>query len=310
MQNVRVEQWLKTERRIEAAPVIVDEVVYATCHDHHLVALDRATGRESWRWAAAHHIEVSPLVSPDHTLIFVADHAAQGGTLTALERPLTAGELAARGRWREAAEQYAADQLGLQHARALMEYARQIERDGSSAEAGSIWEQAAQLFSAENERELQQTCQREAARCRQQPILSVDVKYGTLHQDEWSQLDFSVTNTGFGPARSVIIHAEGDQGDQFEGQVMATQRIVTLAVGRSQTDHLDVKPRAIGRVPLRLRVEYLDRTGAAHSFKHTLYVDVAPFGTAVSRGGGVDINAQNVTIYGDVIGHDKPNEPR
>jgi hypothetical protein len=236
---------------------------------------------------------------PDQALIVTADHA---GRVTALERPLNADELAARGRWREAAEQYAADQRGLPQAAALIEYARQLERDQRLEEAGSIWEQAAQLFSAENERDRMQNCQREAARCRQQPILSVDVKYGGLRQGEWSQLDFSVTNIGFGPARNVIVHAEGDQ---FEGQVTATRRITTLPVGRSQIDQLDVKPRAVGRVPLRLKVEYADRTGAIQSFKHTLYVDVAPFAATAARSGGIDINAQNLTIYGDVTGRDK-----
>ena len=299
VQTGHVEQWLKTERRIEAAPVIAGAVVYAACHDHHLVALDRATGRELWRWAAAQRIEISPLVVPDQALIVVAD---QAGHVTALERPLNADELAARGRWREAAEQYAADQRGLPQAAALTEYARQLEHDQRLEEAGSIWEQAAQLFSAENERDRMQNCQREAARCRQQPILSVDVKYGGLRQDEWSQLNFSVTNIGFGPARNVIIHAEGDQ---FEGQVTATRSITTLPVGRSQIDQLDVKPRAVGRVPLRLNVEYTDRTGAIQSFKHTLYVDVTPFAATTARSGGIDINAQNVTIYGDVTGRDK-----
>jgi outer membrane protein assembly factor BamB len=299
VQTGRVDQWLQTERRVEAAPVIAGDVVYVTCHDHHLYALDRATGRESWRWAAAQRIELPPLVVADQALIVVAAHA---GHVTVLERPLNADELAARGRWREAAEQYAADQHGLPQAAALTEYARQLEHERRLEEAGSIWEQAAQIFSAENERDRMQNCQREAARCRQQPILSVDVKYGGLRQDEWSQLNFSVTNIGFGPARNVIIHAEGDQ---FEGQVMATRSITTLPVGRSQIDQLDVKPRAVGRVPLRLNVEYADRTGAFQSFNHTLYVDVTSFTATTARSGGIDINAQNVTIYGDVIGRDK-----
>jgi hypothetical protein len=304
VQTGRADQWLKTERRIEAAPVIYGDVIYVTCHDHYLYALDRAAGRELWHWAAAQRIELPPLVMADQALIIAADHA---GHVTALERPLNADELAARGRWREAAERYAAEQRGLQQAAALTEHARQLERDQRLAEAGAIWEQAAQLYSAENERDRMQECQREAARCRQQPILSVDVKYGVLRQDEWSQLNFSITNIGFGPARNVIIHAEGDQ---FEGQVTATRSITTLPVGRSQIDQLDVKPRAVGRVPLRLNVEYTDRTGAIQSFKHTLYVDVTPLTSTTARSGGIDINAQNVTIYGDVIGRDKSSLAR
>ena len=109
-------------------------------------------------------------------------------------------------------------------------------------------------------------------RCWQLPVLSIEIQARDLHVDEWSAVDLTVRNEGFGPAHNIIIHAEGDQ---FAGRVMETQRIATLPIGRTQTDRLDVKPREIGRVPLRLRFEYADRRGTLHSLKHTLYVDVA-----------------------------------
>jgi hypothetical protein len=108
--------------------------------------------------------------------------------------------------------------------------------------------------------------------CWQLPVLSIEIQARDLHVDEWSAVDLTVRNDGFGPAHNIIIHAEGDQ---FAGRVMETQRITKLQVGRTQTDRLDVKPREVGRVPLRLRFEYADRRGAVHSLKHTLYVDVA-----------------------------------
>ncbi len=298
VQTGRAEQWLKTGRRIEAAPIIADDVMYVTCHDHHLYALDRATGRELWRWAAAQRIEISPLVLPDHSLIVVADHT---GRVTALRRPLTADELAQAGRWAEAAEAYAAAGQPAKQAEALAEYARQLESQGDAEQAGSIWEQAAQLFTQLEQMERAQACQREMLRCRQLPVLAVEIQARDLHVDEWSAVELTVRNEGYGPAHNIIIHAEGDQ---FAGRVMETQRITTLQVGRTQTNRLDVKPREVGRVPLRLRFEYADRRGTAHSLKHTLYVDVArPAITGRSR--GVQIGADEADIGGDVVGRDK-----
>ncbi len=297
VQTDRVEPWLKTERRIEAAPVVAGDVVYVTCHDHHLYALDRATGRELWRWAAAQRIEISPLVLPDQALIVVADH---GGQVTALRLPLTADQLTRAGRWAEAAEAYAVAGQPDQQAEALINYARQLEEQGNAEQAGSIWEQAAQLFTQLDQAERAQVCQREASRCWQLPVLAVDIQARNLRLDEWAAVDLTVRNDGYGPAHNVIIHAEGDQ---FAGEVMRTQRLITLQVGRTQTDRLDVKPREVGRVPLRLRFEYVDRRGTTHSLKHTLYVDVARPAVPTR---GVNLGAErDVDVVGDVVRRDK-----
>ena len=299
VQTGHVEQWLKTERRIEAAPVIADEVVYVTCHDHHLYALDRTTGRELWRWAAAQRIEIPPLVVSGSGID--RRGGSRSGQMTVLRLPLTAEQLAQAGRWAEAAEAYAAAGQLAQQAEALIEYARQVENQGNAEQAGSIWEQAAQLFTQLEQLERAQACQREMLRCWQLPVLSIEIQARDLHVDEWSAVDLTVRNDGFGPAHNIIIHAEGDQ---FAGRVMETQRITTLPVGRTQTDHLDVKAREVGRVPLRLRFEYADRRGTLHSLKHTLYVDVARPSIPM-RGGGVQVSAQEVGIGGDVVGRDK-----
>jgi outer membrane protein assembly factor BamB len=296
-QTDHVEQWLKTERRIKAAPVIVGDVVYVTCHDHHLYALDSATGRELWRRAATQRIEIAPLILPDQALIVVADH---GGQVTALRLPLTAEQLAQAGRWAEAAQAYAATGQLANQAEALIEHARQLESQGDAEQAGSIWEQAAQRFTQLDQPERAQACQNEVLRCWHFPVLTVEIQAHDLRVDEWSAVDLMVRNDGYGPAHNIIIHAEGDQ---FTGRVMETREIVTLHVGRTQTDQLDVKPREVGRVPLRLRFEYADRRGTVHSLKHTLYVDVAR--PATSTRGGVHIDSEQTDIGGDVVGRDK-----
>ena len=286
----------RTDRRIEAMPLVVNDVVYAAGHDHRLYALEASTGRELWRWAAAQRIETSPLVLPDQALIVVADHA---GHVTAVRRPLTADELAQAGRWAEAAEAYAAAGQLVRQAEAWAEYARQLQGRGEAEQAGSIWEQAAQLFTQLEQLERAQACQREVLRCWQLPVLAVEIQARDLHVDEWSAVDLTVRNEGYGPAHNIIIRAEGDQ---FAGRVMETQRIATLNVGRTQTDQLDVKPREAGRVPLRLRFEYVDRRGAAHSLKHTLYVDVARPAIWMRD---VPIGSEQTDRSGDVVGRDQ-----
>ncbi|MGC9395150.1 MAG: PQQ-binding-like beta-propeller repeat protein [Anaerolineae bacterium] len=138
---------LATERRITAAPVVVGGVVYATCHDHHLYALDAATGKELWRYAMERRIEVSPLVlSTDTTeavfsaqsgetveaLALVADAE---GNIAALARPLSAVEHEVAGHWREAASAYA--ELGQFARRAAL-----LEGHGQPGEAARLWEAA------------------------------------------------------------------------------------------------------------------------------------------------------------------------
>jgi len=150
-----------TERRITAAPVVAGGVVYAACRDHHLYALDAATGRELWRYEAGRRIEVSPVVAicgePARPCILVAD---QGGTLTAVARPLSAGEHAAASHWVEAASAYAAlgqftrgAQLLEAHgepfkAAELWKAAGEQERAALQYEAAGAWQQAAELWSA------------------------------------------------------------------------------------------------------------------------------------------------------------------
>jgi hypothetical protein len=80
------------ERGLVAAPVVAGRTVYAASRDHYLYALDAASGQEAWRYQVEHRIEVPPLIiAGPRPMAVVAD---QGGTLTALHRPLSAPEQA------------------------------------------------------------------------------------------------------------------------------------------------------------------------------------------------------------------------
>ncbi|MCP4592337.1 MAG: hypothetical protein GY842_16515 [bacterium] len=90
--------------------------------------------------------------------------------------------------------------------------------------------------------------------------------------ETWSKLELIVHNEGYGPARNLVIRASGDE---FEGQVMRTQRITTLRAGRNRTEQLDIRPLEHGStVPLRVQVEYLDRSDRKHCHEHTIYIAV------------------------------------
>jgi outer membrane protein assembly factor BamB/tetratricopeptide (TPR) repeat protein len=324
------EVWISpTLRRIAAAPVAVEDVVYAVCHDHHLYALDAATGQELWRYEIERRIEVSPILAdcgePVKPCVLIVD---RGGTLTAVARPLNVEEYEAAGYWDAAASGYAdlgqikrgaelleahgeprgaaemwraAGELEraaaqyelagawkqaaelwlnlgrpLKEAEALEKYARSLELESearSAEECAATWDAAAQAFGVEGEAGRAQICWREAARCLQQPVITLDVQHEELVLEKWSRLRFIARNDGYGPARNLTIRASGDE---FEGQVMDTQQIPTLRAGRAHVEWLDVRPLEYGEtVPLRVQLEYMDNAGKRCSHKHTIYIAVA-----------------------------------
>ncbi len=263
-----------TPRRIAAAPVAAGGVVYAACHDHHLYALDAATGQELWRHEVERRIERPPLLAncgePARPGVLIAD---RGGTLTAVARPLGAAELEAAGQWAEAAAQWQALGWFLKQAEALEKHAQSLENKAYSLEErADAWANAARAFEAEGEVERADDCQREVARWLSQPLITLDVEHEGLVLETWSKLELIVHNKGYGPARNLVIRASGDE---FEGQVMRTQRITTLRAERNRTERLDIRPLEHGStVPLRVQVEYLDRSDGKHCHEHTIYIAV------------------------------------
>jgi hypothetical protein len=267
------DHWLTTERRIAAAPVSVDDVIYVVSHDHQLVALDRTSGRDLWRWSAAQRLELAPVLAADGRTVFVVDRA---GLLSAVQRPLMAAELMVEGRWAEAAAAYRQAGQPLQQAEALSGQARQVEAAGQLEQAGDLWQQAEQLFMQVQQIDRAQTCCQNGLRCRQQPVLIVAARYRDLQPNVWSSLEFVVRNDGFGPAQRLIIHAVGDD---FKGELMQTRQITTVPAGGRYAEQLDVFSLTAGRVPLHVRIEYADHTGMLHSLAQKVYIDVAPHAT-------------------------------
>jgi len=291
-----------TARWVEAAPVVAGGVVYAACHDHHLYALDAASGEEQWRYEAGRRIEVAPLLAacgdPPRPCVVVADH---GGTLTAVARPWSAEGFEAAGQWAEAAAAYAARGLARQQAEMLERQARSLEEAAcGDAECAAAWEAAARAWEAEGETERAAACQQAVDRCRRQPAITLDVRHEGLVLGAWSRLQFSVRNEGYGPARNLVIHAEGEQ---FEGQVTQTRRIVTLQDGQEQTEWLDVRPRQYGAsVPLRVRVEYQDQAGEMRYCEQTVHIAVARSEAMRREGGMVNVFAGGTSYHTEMHG--------
>jgi len=205
---------------------------------------------------------------------------AHGEPFKAAELWKTAGEweraalsYAKAGAWEHVVEVWAALGCPLKQAQALEQLARSLEDQAGQAEkCAELWETAARLYEEAGESASADVCRRGVARCLQRPVVKLDIKPAALVEGSWSVLQFVVRNEGYGPMKNLIVHATGDE---FEGQVMSTRRIVTLQPGRSKEESLDVCPLAHGRVPLRLRIEYFDCNGVFHTESPTLYIQVA-----------------------------------
>lgn len=148
-----------TNRRIEAKPVLVDDTIYVTSHDHHLYGLKAATGQELWRYTVEHRLEVAPTFIPKldslKSCLIIAD---RGGTVMAVARPLTIEEYKAAGDWGKIAAAYAAQGQFAQGAELLETHGEsfkaaqlwqkdgQLERAATQYEAAGVWLRAAQLW--------------------------------------------------------------------------------------------------------------------------------------------------------------------
>jgi hypothetical protein len=189
-----------------------------------------------------------------------------------LER--AAGQYELAGAWPEAADLWGQLDRSLKQAEALEQHARSLVKETASDEVrADAWANAAEAFEAAGEDERAGACRREVARCRHLPYLAVDVNHENLVLNAWTRLSFIVHNQGSGPARQLIIRA---RGGQFEGQVAKTRQIMTLRVGQKREDWLDIRPLAYGdSVPLRVSIEYQDRTQTSQTWWKTLYLPVA-----------------------------------
>lgn len=150
-----------TGREVEAAPVVSGGVVYAVCHDHRVYALDALSGKALWQHEMERRIEVPPVLAaagaPARACVLVAD---RGGTLVAVERPLSAAEHEEAGHWVEAASAYAESgqlargaELLTAHGYAieaapLWKQAGDLERAAEQYQVAGFWQEAAELWAA------------------------------------------------------------------------------------------------------------------------------------------------------------------
>ncbi|MBP6805020.1 MAG: PQQ-like beta-propeller repeat protein [Chloroflexi bacterium] len=144
----RIDWYFATERTMEAAPVLVGDTIYATCHDHHLYAIATSDGTERWRYRMTRRIEVGPTLAMDEStgqsLVIVAD---RGGTVTAVFRTPAGVELQATGQW-EAAVTAFATEGHLDRAAALSAALGQPQQAAQLWQEAGRPEQAAEQYAA------------------------------------------------------------------------------------------------------------------------------------------------------------------
>jgi outer membrane protein assembly factor BamB len=315
----------EVERRIEVPPVVATcgepprPCVLVADRGGTLTAVARPLSAEGHE-AAGHWVEAASAyaalgqLARGAELLEAHDEPFKAAELwkAAGEPERAAGQYEAVGAWQQAAELWSALGQPLKQAEALEQHARSLEGGPcSDEERATAWTAAAGVFEAEGEAERAVACQREVARCLQQPVITMSVQHEGLVLDAWSRLQFIVRNEGYGPARHLVIRA---RGDQFEGQVMDTQEIVTLRARHEHTDWLDVRPHAHGEsVPLRVSVEYEDQAGEVCICEQTIHIPVAR--TEADRGtgrilhietsGGAVIIGDVAVEGGDFVGRDK-----
>jgi outer membrane protein assembly factor BamB len=287
----------RTERSVEASPIVHHAVVYVTCHDHYLYALDAVSGQELWSYEVGRRIELSPVLATcgaNGPCVIVAD---RGGTLTALARPLSAAEHEDAGHWLAAAQLRKA--LGQQE-RAAEDY----EKAGAWAEAARLWEalgrplrqatalehqiaahpartqvcaklwdRVAELYAGMWQPEQALNARREAALCRGEPFITVDVEHAGLVVDTETYLQFTVRNEGRGTAQHLVIRAIGEG---FAGGIRETQHLLTLPPGQTRKQWLHVCPQRMGdHVQLQFSLEYQGPAGEPHARQQVLAFPVA-----------------------------------
>jgi len=138
----RIEWYFATERTMEAAPVLVGDTIFATCHDHHLYAIYTGDGTERWRFWTTRRIEVGPVLAVEpqtqQSLVLVAD---RGGTVTAVKRLPAAVELEITGQWEAAATAFTTEGH-------LEKAAELLAANGEPQQAAQLWQKAGRLEQA------------------------------------------------------------------------------------------------------------------------------------------------------------------
>ena len=224
-------------------------------------AVDPAVMREL-RWQAAQDFE------RQDNFLAAAELWHELGELERAAAQYEAGEawLTAAKLWRQL-DRYA------KRAEALKHHAQNMSRgDASDEEKALAWENATRVFAEMGEKEERVAGEREIARYRRLPILTVDIQPDPMVKNAWAKVEYSVKNVGFGTAQYMTVQLKDDR---FEGQMSATQNMITVAAGREANGRLDVLPRYQGSsVPIQLTLEYMDKSGL-QKVEHIFYLPVS-----------------------------------
>lgn len=285
------------ERGVTTKPIIRDGTLAVTFTDHFVRLLDAQNGQVEWEYELKRRIEKAPSW-PTHKQILAADRGGQLALIhnelpepelsqtvahyatNILQAPVASKQLARQyekdEQWEKAAQiWYKLDRFN-RYAQALEEHARALSEGGQATaeECAAAWKRAAQAYNDEGEKENEVMCLREVARYRELPIVTLDLTYDGLVHNEWSKLDMTIRNEGFGTAYYLTVRSIDD--GQFEGQVASTLTFAHLATRRKRTTNLDVRPLQHGRtVPLRLAIQYMDEDKELHDQSQTIYISVA-----------------------------------
>lgn len=271
-----VELWqLEMERRITVAPILTPSCLLIVDRGGQVVALEPPELPEAVR------LELS--ASKQMRKELVAQRLIEQGELEK-----AAEFLVSLGKLEDAAEVY--EQAGIWQQAA--ELWQQLDRDGKRADAlehyaqslitqmvddeekAAAWDRAARAYAELRQKEARQRCEREVARYRRLPILTLDIEVKDLVIHQWSKLDFVVRNDGFSPARHVDVQLVDDC---FVGRTKHSGTRLTILPSEQYEHWLEAQPQEQGAdVPMRLSVEYVDRMGNTTRLARTFYLSVAP----------------------------------
>jgi tetratricopeptide (TPR) repeat protein len=279
------EQWrLEMSRRLETAPILTATCLLVADRGGTIVALEPPVQPETTSSAP------DDTSSHDQKRVWAEVYETQGNFARAaqlwresgaLEKAAIAYEQA--DLWQEAAELWQqVDRYG-KRAEALEKYAASLTEPARNAEEiAAAWEIAARAHAEIGQREARLRCEREAARHRQLPILTIEIEPEAMIVGNWSKLKYTIRNEGFGSARNLDITLIGDR---FEAQASFTQTRITLPPNKTHQNWLDASPQVSGQhVPLQLSIDYLDKGNNIHHLKRTFQVAVASESEAATKG--------------------------
>jgi hypothetical protein len=267
--------WMfSTPSPVVAPPSVRDGMVCVVTEAGRYYGLSASKGRILWYGALTHGGGLAPMLMDGDVYGPYALFADREGALSTLRYPVRAEQHEAAGRWYRAARTWDAEGNPTRAARAWETYARSLA-DNERAEADRIeaWRAAKSRYQEIGADEKAAVCQQECARHESLPVVRLDVEHPPMAKDVWSQLRLLITNAGFGVARELWVETTGGP---FEGDTATPQTLSALPPGTSRIRALDAKALEHGRrVPLHLRVSYLDESGTRHSHDQTLTIPVA-----------------------------------